>query len=173
MRRFVWAVAALAIAGCGHSIGDSCNNNVDCDPTGLRFCDTAPFGGYCTIDGCDVGTCPSEAVCIRFFTPLPNEPCFSNNSSTDPNFQCRVDERCVCDQSDNGICQPNPDDPTGPDGHCAPESSERRWCQKGCSNNGDCRDGYQCRTTGTLGAEPVPSIDMGMGTPAKFCAPTG
>jgi len=171
MRWFVWAVAAILAAGCGHSIGDSCSNNVDCDPTGLRFCDTAPLGGYCTIDGCDVGTCPSEAVCIRFFTPIANEPCSSVKSF--PANGCRVDERCVCNSSTNGVCDQSLADAMGNDGHCAPESSERRWCQKGCSSDGDCRPGYVCRSTGTLGAEPVPSIDMGMGMPAKFCAPTG
>jgi hypothetical protein len=172
MRRFAWALTALLIAGCGHHIGDSCNLNVDCDPTGLRFCDTSSVGGYCTIDGCDVGTCPSEAVCVRFFTQIPNEPCFSTLPF--PDNGCRVDERCVCDQSVMGVCNPGPvgdNGQPGPDGHCAPESSERRWCMLGCGKDGDCRTGYMCRQTGTLGSEPVPSIDMGAGTPASFCAP--
>ena len=55
--------------------------------------------------------------------------------------------------------------------HCAPESTERRWCQKTCSIDSDCRAGYECRSTGTLGGEPVPTADMLSGTPAKFCAP--
>jgi len=153
-------VAMLLIAGCGHNIGDSCQTNVDCSPQGDRFCDRAPPGGYCTQENCDINSCPGNSVCIRFFTPL-NEPCRPSDSPT----ICKSDERCVCDQTTSAGCV---DDK----GHCAPSSSEHRWCQARCSSDGDCRSGYQCRQTGTFGAEAVPTFDLG--TPsAKFCAPTG
>ena len=46
-------------------------------PAAFACCDTSsPDGqGYCTIEGCDWNTCPSEAVCIRFFTPVLDEAC--------------------------------------------------------------------------------------------------
>jgi hypothetical protein len=163
----ILAALAVALIACGHNVGDPCSTNVDCSPLGDRFCDTSAPGGYCTIDGCDVSTCPGNAVCIRFFTPILDEPCELNMT---PNG-CRPSERCVCDSSVNGVCpMGTPDHPTA---HCAPETSERRWCQKGCSVDSDCRPAYQCRQTGTLGAEPVPSGDLASGTPAKFCAPQG
>jgi len=170
MRSFaVAAVAALALnlwgAGCSHNIGDSCSNNVDCQPDGTRFCDTAPPGGYCTIQGCDVNTCPGEAVCIRFLTPVLDEPCTYNDDQPNTQQDCpHVDDRCVCDISIKNVCENGI-------GHCASENSEQRWCEKKCSKNGDCRSGYECRSTGTFGAEPVPTLNNPKGSSAKFCAP--
>jgi hypothetical protein len=163
MRNRLGVLVALALCACGHNVGDACSVNVDCSPLGDRFCDTSAPGGYCTQDGCDVSTCPGGSVCIRFFTPILNEPCSFDQPY--PASGCRPSERCVCDAfGQNGSC---------PSAHCAPELSEHRWCQKGCSSDGDCRDGYQCRQTGTLGAEPVPTADMLSGKPATFCAPKG
>ncbi len=172
----LFALVAISATGCGRDIGDSCASNVECDPLGTRFCDVSTPSGYCTIDGCDVGTCPEEAVCVRFFTLIPNRGCsydaqnptgrgLADSSGT---FACRADERCLCDGRDNttGECLGS--------AYCSPESSERRWCQKKCDGNGDCRQGYVCRSTGTLGAEPVPRVDDAGASfvPAKFCAPT-
>jgi hypothetical protein len=178
----LFAISLAVWAGCSHNIGDGCSNNVDCDPTGLRFCDTASPGGYCTIDGCDINTsgsdtCPGNSVCIRFFTPISDEPCLSTAKYPD-NGCPSIEDRCVCDSSNkDGTCMSPPPDPTTmmslPDGHCAPASSERRWCQARCSSDGDCRAGYQCRSTGTMGAQPLPLIDMGVGMPSTFCAPIG
>jgi hypothetical protein len=165
MPRAVLAVAAVAaaqvLAGCGHNIGDNCTANVDCDPTGTRFCDVSAPNGYCTIEGCDFNTCPDEAVCIRFFTQVKDEPCTVGQPG------CRADELCVCDMTVSGKCAGD-----APNGHCAPQTSERRWCQLKCDNNGDCRTGYECRSTGTLGAEPVPTLSNPTPSAAKFCAPT-
>jgi hypothetical protein len=174
MRCFpVAVVAVLALilggVGCSHKIGDSCSTNVDCQPDGTRFCDTSAPSGYCTILGCDTNTCPGEAVCIRFLTPILDEPCTYHDDQPNTQSDCpHIDDRCVCDTTikvdgkqvcENGI------------GHCAPESSEHRWCQYKCSSNGDCRSGYECRSTGTFGAEPVPTLSNPTGNSAKFCAP--
>ena len=158
-------LALVLGAGCGKSIGDACGTNVDCSITGERFCDTAPPGGYCTVEGCDVDTCPSESVCVRFFTPIMSESCQFDPGNARAN--CQVDERCVCDESPNGTCN----DPVH--AHCAPENSERRWCMKKCSHNGDCRNLYECRSTGTFGAEPVPSLENASGKQSTFCVSTG
>src|SRR5947209_19955019 len=143
MKRLVAVMLFSALAACGHSIGDSCHTNVDCATDGTRFCDISSPSGYCSIDGCDITTCPSEAICVRFLTPLLDKSCngdqlmdgFNPDSS-----KCSLDQRCVC----NNIIQPS--------GHCsawycAPEASERRWCMKGCSADTDCRAGYRCAFT--------------------------
>jgi hypothetical protein len=158
-------VVVCAAAGCSKAIGDACGTNVDCSIAGDRFCDIAPPGGYCTVEGCDVtndgkDTCPGDSVCVRFFTSLGTEPC--TYDVTLPRSDCAADQRCVCDQSDeNGTCPIS--------AHCAPETSERRWCMARCGKDGDCRDGYVCRETGTFGAEPVPSVEKPLGENAKFC----
>jgi hypothetical protein len=180
---FIVATAAL---GCGHNIGDECQTNVDCLFDGTRFCDTSPPDGkgYCTIEGCDWNTCPSEAVCIRFLTPVLDESCTLPLDKAVPlgRSDCpHADDRCVCDNAVNGVCQQVKDkdgnlvlDMNGnpvPYAHCAPEATERRWCQKTCGSDGDCRTNYECRATGTLGAEPVPTLETLTGLPATFCAP--
>ena len=170
MSRGLALVAALLVAGCGHSIGDSCTTNVDCSPLGDRFCDIATPGGYCTIEDCGPTTCPSGAACIRFFTAIANEPCTVSSVSIDVKANCKhPDEICVCDnsvtdKSNNVVCTNNV-------GHCAPASTEKHWCEKLCNGDGDCRQGYQCRQVGTLGATELPSFDLGGTTPPKFCAP--
>jgi hypothetical protein len=160
-------VALLLVAGCGAKIGDSCTTNIDCSPLGDRFCDLASFNGYCTQADCTTTSCPDEAVCIRFFTPIDELTCHTNAETIPFNrADCpEVDDRCVCDVTlQDGTCQDN-------NGHCAPSSSERHWCMRSCSSDSDCRDGYECRRTGTFGAEPLPAFNNGLGTPAKFCAP--
>ena len=164
--------------GCGRNIGDACHTNVDCSLSGTRFCDVAPPGGYCTVEGCDTGTCPKESVCIRFYEAQQNkvctyDPCNSLGS-------CDPDERCVCDQSDDNDHVNMACSAMGEGGiacnttaHCAPENSERRWCMLKCSSAKDCRNHYECRSTGTLGAEPVPSLQEPYGQPAKFCVSSG
>jgi hypothetical protein len=168
MRAAAILIVFSVAAGCGKSIGDECKTNVDCQTDGTRFCDTSPRDGkgYCTIDGCDVNTCPDEAVCIRFLTPVIDEPCTLPTDVAVPlgRADCpHADDRCVCDNAVNGVCQGS--------AHCAPETTERRWCQKKCGDNGDCRENYECRSTGTLGAEPVPTLQNLTGSPQHFCAP--
>jgi hypothetical protein len=128
-------------AGCGSEIGDNCNFDTDCSPTGDRICLS---GGYCTIYGCDYGTCPDEAVCVRFFalesTNLACDPAKEDIDTDD----CSPDEVCTIGES------------------CVPRAGEIRYCMKACEDNGDCRedDGYVCRTSELMkqyGGEPVPA----------------
>ena len=166
LSRALVLVASCLVAGCGAKIGDSCMSNLDCSPFGDRFCDTASQGGYCTMEDCDPTSCPSEAVCIRFFTTIADETCTFDASVPFSQADCpNVDDRCVCDTTnDQGVCVDNA-------GHCAPSSTERHWCERSCSHDSDCRSGYECRRTGTFGAEPLPTFSNGIGQPAKFCAP--
>jgi hypothetical protein len=162
------AVTLLASGGCGHSIGDPCKTNVDCSPAGDRFCDTSELGGYCTVEGCDVNTCPDGEPCIRFLTQRLDEACTYDPTRPFSRASCDANEQCICDTEApaGGTCS----------AHCAPESSERRWCQHRCSTDSDCRAGYHCVTAGSGGAllvptlnNPDPSVNA---SPTKFCAPS-
>lgn len=147
---------AIVAGACGKEIGDSCNISTDCSPNGDRSCINPhpdPWNGYCTVQGCDVSTCPDEAACIQFFTGG-----FSNRSCDPvcdliynpdgpfcqapvaPAVQCSLDEQCAIS------------------GQCVPRSSEVRYCMRKCNSDDDCRDGYECRDIDqmkTHGGEPV------------------
>ena len=152
----VLLLAALVISGCGNSIGDSCSQSTDCSTDGDRICDSASPGGYCTQEGCDFGTCPEEAVCVRFYpvTQLTMASCTPGEEGT-----CSLDEICVIG------------------GYCAPRSTERRFCMKKCGGAGDCRGEYECRDEERMalhGGEPVPDPDDPDGDGGElqgFCAP--
>src|SRR5215467_12385810 len=89
------AVLALASAACGHKIGDECTLNSDCATDGSRICDTFSLhGGYCTIQGCDFGTCPDEAVCVRFLQSSDRATDCSAHGQAD----CATDEICTLDR---------------------------------------------------------------------------
>jgi hypothetical protein len=64
--RWLPLVAAFACLGCAPQIGKHCGNSLDCSAQGSRICDRTQPGGYCTIMGCEQGTCPSESVCVKF-----------------------------------------------------------------------------------------------------------
>jgi hypothetical protein len=130
----------------------------DCSPNGDRQCDISSKQGYCTIQGCDLDTCPDEATCVRFFTGnFENVTCdpATENQSTD---DCSLDELCSLV------------------GKCVPRSSEVRFCMRKCDSSGDCRDGYECRDLDLMiehGGEPVlaPGVLVDSKSP-KFCAPS-
>ena len=141
----LFIVLALFAPACGKEIGDPCTTNVDCQQDGTRDCDLSQPGGYCTVNGCDEKFCPSEAVCIRVF---PYET---------PGAPCTTDLDCV---SADLLCLP--------DGFCVPRASERRYCERTCGNNGDCRGGYVCRPTGVEGSVLLSATPC---TQTSFCAP--
>jgi hypothetical protein len=153
MTRLLAVLALVACAACGHKIGDSCTLSTDCSQDGTRVCDTfSPRGGYCTIQGCDYGTCPSEAVCVRFY------PALEKGNTCNIPADCEPDEVCTIG------------------GDCAPRSIEERFCMLSCSSDGDCRDGYECRTKPVMiahGGEPVPDPNSNDLTVPNlpFCAP--
>jgi hypothetical protein len=153
-------------AACGKEIGDSCIISSDCSPNGDRLClEPNDNGGYCTVQGCDVDTCPDEAVCVRFFTGgfsnklcdpatedsgIPGEP---GGEDTD---NCSFDELCSLS------------------GTCVPRSSEVRFCMRKCGSSDDCRDEYECRDFALMqmhGGEPVLGTGVRVDEKAqKFCA---
>jgi hypothetical protein len=64
-----WVALALGalFSGCQPGIGDACTTALQCSSSGSRLCDMTQPHGYCTLVGCDEGTCPSEAVCVKFW----------------------------------------------------------------------------------------------------------
>jgi hypothetical protein len=144
---FALVLAAAAAGGCAKQIGDECTTAADCNPNGSRACDQTQPGGYCTIQGCDETSCPSEAVCMRFFpAQYLTEPC----DPTAMPSECAADELCLAS------------------GVCAPLSTELRYCVKSCVTNGDCRDGYECRLAGTRGSMALFSDPIRV---VHYCAP--
>lgn len=164
----VAAFATVAALGaCGKEIGDACVVPIDCSPNGDRICIDAiqtsagTKQGYCTVQGCDYSTCPSEAACVRFFTgSFSNKPCDPLNPDhpTAPNVVCSLDELCAVE------------------GHCVARSSEVRYCMRVCESDADCRadEGYECRDLARMkahGGQPVlaPGVPIDEKAP-KFCA---
>jgi hypothetical protein len=149
------ACIALLASACGKEIGDECTTNVDCAQDGSRDCDLSQPGGYCTVNGCDEKSCPGEAVCIRIF---PYEA---------PGASCVDDAGCAASE----LCLP--------DGFCVPRISERRYCERKCGSDGDCRGGYVCRQAGIEGVPTNQSTygsvalvaNPNQSTVVKFCAP--
>lgn len=159
-RRIVHLTAALAagllLAACSAEIGDSCTTNVDCDPLGSRICDTSQLEGYCTVEGCELGSCPEEAVCVRFFpSSFLSVPC---NPVSEDAVQGTQTNDCTGEE----ICLSG--------GYCVLRNQETRFCMFSCESNDDCRGGYECRATGTQGAEAVPDPDNPGIRQARFCA---
>ena len=150
------AIGFFTLAACGNQIGDSCARSVDCSSAGDRICDTTSPDGYCTVFGCDVGTCPDESVCVRFFSAS------QNNRTCDPQTEdvstddCSFDEFCTLK------------------GLCSLRNAEIRYCMKTCGGAGDCRDNYECRDLELMqlnGGEPVPAVDEIRGESLEnFCA---
>ena len=149
--------AALLGAGCGSEIGDSCTSSVDCSPNGNRTCErsTSSPGGYCTVVGCDYGTCPDEAVCVRFFSATSSKTC-------DPAIEDIDEDRC------------SPDEVCTLSGNCLPRQSETRYCMRRCETQNDCREDYECRDMELMiahGGEPVTAPDASSSdAPPEFCA---
>ena len=157
--RFLALAALLATtAACDEEIGDECSLSSDCSPQGDRICDVSSPGGYCTIIGCDYGTCPDEAVCVRFYSVSDSDrTCDARMEDiADGVDDCTADELCTLT------------------GTCVPRTAEIRFCMRKCSRNGDCRDEYECRDEELMrahGGEPVPPPGEGLGDDLqRFCA---
>jgi hypothetical protein len=59
-------LGAPLLTACSPEIGDGCGTALDCSASGTRLCDLTQPSGYCTLDGCEADTCPSESVCVQF-----------------------------------------------------------------------------------------------------------
>ncbi len=87
--------ALSLIASCAPEIGDACENSVDCDIQNKRICDLTQPGGYCTVRGCERGTCPDDSVCVMF-RPAPERLAASwCMASCDDDDDCRDHYNCT------------------------------------------------------------------------------
>jgi hypothetical protein len=84
--------ASMLLVGCADEIGDECETALDCSQSGRRACDRTQPKGYCTIRGCEKGSCPEEAVCVKF---RPEE---ERLAVTYCMFQCEDDGDCRSDE---------------------------------------------------------------------------
>ncbi len=91
-----FACLLLVGAGCAPAIGDKCSNALDCSAQGSRPCDRTQPGGYCTIQGCEEGTCPSEAVCVKFRPQLERLAVTYCMLKCSSNSDCRTSEGYRC-----------------------------------------------------------------------------
>ena len=147
---------ALLSVGCDSSIGDSCRIASDCSPYGDRICDSTSPGGYCTVAGCDWDTCPTDSVCVRFYSgSIENRSCTRETEDKQGGTNdCSPDEVCTIY------------------GKCSPSAAESRYCMLSCDDGGDCRDNYECRNEGLMkvhGGEPVLG-PMSTSSLPSFCA---
>jgi hypothetical protein len=157
MPRFAAALLiVLATGACSEEIGDECTQSTDCSSGGDRFCDSTSPGGYCTIIGCDVGSCPEESICVRFFTDTRSDRVCDQATEDRGADACTADEFCTLS------------------GSCAPRNAELRFCMRTCGSGGDCREGYECRDAALMiehGGEPVPAAgELLDADPPRFCA---
>jgi hypothetical protein len=66
-------VLACVLTACQPGIGDACSSALQCSTSGSRLCDLTQPHGYCTLAGCDEGTCPTDSVCVTFWPRVPME----------------------------------------------------------------------------------------------------
>jgi hypothetical protein len=93
----------------GHP-GAPCSTDEDCLFDGRCWVLADGFrGGYCTIEGCQAGTCPEGSACFEFADQVKR--CV--DTCTD-NVECRLGEGYVCDV--DSTCWPDPGtvEPGGP-----------------------------------------------------------
>ena len=89
-------LACIALVGCADEIGDECETALDCSQSGSRACDRTQPGGYCTIRGCERGTCPEEAVCVKFRPEAERLAVTYCMYRCEDNGDCRDDEGYQC-----------------------------------------------------------------------------
>lgn len=88
-------VAASAV-GCAPAIGDECDTALDCSSQGSRQCDRTQPGGYCTIMGCERGTCPEDSVCVKFRPDLERIAVTYCMASCETDSDCRGEDGYEC-----------------------------------------------------------------------------
>lgn len=195
LRRTSLLLALLALGACKAKIGDACERSTDCSLQGERICDlshrvndlgviTTAGKGECTIDGCGRGTCPKEAACIKTYgTDFLSVACDPDREDV-ATFCDEGPELCEArgclpndgDASGNYTCPPRNDCDTNevclPEGLCADEITARTSCRRKCSSDRDCRNGYECRLTGTQGVYRAPDLDdYGNPSNVRICVP--
>jgi hypothetical protein len=155
------------VAGCQPKVGDPCKRALDCGVNVVRQCDVSnaprdPKGqGECIIENCSYGVCPKEAVCVKVYaTEFLSISCDPDLEDV-PSFE-GMDGRDDCAPSE--VCLP--------EGLCAAEIRARTSCRLECDEDKDCRDNYQCVSTGVGGVYVAPDpVDPTKQHTARICVP--
>ncbi len=190
---FALLAPLLLLSACQRRIGAACKVSTDCSIRGDRVCDLShlvngdgeidPSGkGECTIDGCNTTTCPREGTCVQVYSSeFLSVACDPELEDRPQAYTADLEARIVA-------CNASPEAPASgepvacndcdsheiclPEGLCADLLSVRSSCRKKCRSDSSCRDGYECRETGTNGVYRVatPEYPFGDGT-TKICMP--
>lgn len=195
--RLLLALALLAptllLSACQRRIGAPCKVSTDCSIRGDRVCDLShlvdgsgdldPLGkGECIIDGCNKTTCPREGTCVQVYgaeflsvacdPELEDRPQAFSDDLADRVSACNAQpeapasgEPVACnDCGSHEICLP--------EGLCADLLTVRTSCRKECRSDAQCRNGYECRTTGSNGVYSVATPEEPFGEEiVKICMP--
>lgn len=144
----------VASLGCQPQIGDPCRRTYDCGLRVIRQCDVSNSPrdpknqGECILENCSYGVCPNEAVCVKVYsTELLSVSCEPDLEDV-PSFE-GIDGRDDC--LPHEVCLP--------EGLCADEVRARTSCRRQCNNDNDCRDNYECVSTGAGGVYMAPDPD--------------
>jgi len=93
---------SAAFSGCSRGIGDSCDTALMCSANATRLCDLTQPSGYCTLANCEDGTCPSESVCVTFWTQTDRS---ADEERLSVNYCMRkCDERSDCRDNEGYDC---------------------------------------------------------------------
>ncbi len=190
---FALLALVVPLSACQRRIGAACKVSTDCSIRGDRICDlshlvdgdgnVSPSGkGECTIDGCNSTTCPREGSCVQVynseFLSIACDPDLEDRPQT---FSKELEPRiaaCNANPATPALGDPVSCNDCGvhevclPEGLCADLLSVRTSCRKACRSDSKCRDGYECRETGTNGVYRVatPEYPFGDGT-ISICMP--
>lgn len=96
-------VIFACLVACGRGIGDGCETGLNCSASASRLCDMTQPGGYCTLAGCQRGSCPSDSVCVTFWQTTAQTEIDRNRLSV--NYCMRTcDERSDCRDDEGYDC---------------------------------------------------------------------
>ena len=98
--RLFGLLISLVLVGCGQEIGDACETALDCSSQGSRLCDRTQPHGYCTLRGCERGTCPEESVCVKFRPEQERLAVTFCMYGCEEDDDCRNDEGYQCVRAD-------------------------------------------------------------------------
>jgi hypothetical protein len=155
---------------------------------------TPSGSGECTIESCGADTCPKEAECVKVYgsdfltvacDPTREDRASYGNASgmelPDDELGCIPCTDSTCDSCPDGegdclICPPRDDCRSNevclPEGLCADEITARTSCRRRCKQTKDCRDGYECVSTGSRGIYHAPDLDHpGDVDEVRICTP--